>query len=79
MMALDHCCQVQRHSHADRGHDLYSTPAVAVEALLRVVELPPGAIWEPACGRARSPMSCAREALSNWVITTEMVPGTLRL
>ena len=48
---LDHSCQVQRHSHAERGHDLYETPAVAVEALLRVLPLPTGAIWEPACGR----------------------------
>ena len=47
---LDHRCQVQRHSHAERGHDLYETPAVAVEALLRVLPLPTGAIWEPACG-----------------------------
>jgi hypothetical protein len=48
---LDHSCQAQRHSHAERGHDLYETPAVAVEALLRVLALPGGAIWEPACGR----------------------------
>src|SRR5215468_535558 len=48
---LDHSCQAQRHSHAERGHDLYETPAVAVEALLRVLALPSGAIWEPACGR----------------------------
>jgi hypothetical protein len=33
----------------DRGADLYETPAVAVEALLRVEKLPV-AIWEPACG-----------------------------
>jgi hypothetical protein len=30
---------------------LYETPAVAVEALLRVHLLPAGTIWEPACGR----------------------------
>jgi hypothetical protein len=48
---LDHSCQAHRHSHAERGHDLYETPAVAVEALLRVLPLPSGAIWEPACGR----------------------------
>ena len=48
---LDHFCQVQRHPHAERGHDLYESPAVAVEALLRVLELPSGAIWEPACDR----------------------------
>jgi hypothetical protein len=47
---LDHSCQVQRHPLAERGLDLYETPAVAVEALLRVERLP-HRIWEPACGR----------------------------
>jgi hypothetical protein len=47
---LDHSCQVQRHSLAERGLDLYETPAVAVHALLRVESLP-RRIWEPACGR----------------------------
>ena len=41
---------MQRHPHAERGVDLYETPAVAVEALLRV-ERPPRKVWEPACGR----------------------------
>jgi hypothetical protein len=49
-MALDHSCQVQRHPHSERGHDCYSTPAVAVEALLRTETLP-HRLWEPACGR----------------------------
>jgi hypothetical protein len=49
-MALDHSCQVQRHTHAERGLDLYETPAVAVEALLRVERLPTR-IWEPAAGK----------------------------
>jgi hypothetical protein len=49
-MALDHSCQVQRHPHAERGLDLYETPSVAVEALLRAEQLP-HRIWEPACGR----------------------------
>jgi hypothetical protein len=47
---LDHSCQVQRHPLAERGLDCYETPAVAVEALLRVEQLP-RRIWEPACGR----------------------------
>jgi hypothetical protein len=47
---LDHSCQVQRHTNAERGHDLYETPSVAVEALLRVEQLP-YRIWEPAAGR----------------------------
>jgi hypothetical protein len=47
---LNHSCQVQRHRHADRGLDLYETPAVAVKALLRA-EAVPLEIWEPASGR----------------------------
>lgn len=34
---------------ANRGDDLYQTPAEAVHALLGVEKLPPR-IWEPACG-----------------------------
>src|SRR5262245_36449660 len=48
---LDHRCQAERHSHPERGYDLYETPSVAAEALLRVLALPRGPIWEPACGR----------------------------
>lgn len=47
---LDHSCQVQRHTLAERGHDLYETPAVATLALLRVERLPHW-LWEPAAGR----------------------------
>lgn len=39
----------QAHALADRKDDLYETPEVAVEALLRVEKLPHH-IWEPACG-----------------------------
>src|SRR5262245_52811880 len=39
-----------RHSYAERGHDCYSTPPVAVEALLEVEALP-YCIWEPCAGR----------------------------
>jgi hypothetical protein len=41
-MALDHSCQVQRHPLSERGLDLYETPDVAVEALLRVERLQGG-------------------------------------
>ena len=47
---LDHSCQVQRHTLAKRGDDLYETPGVAVEALLRHEQLPHW-LWEPAAGR----------------------------
>lgn len=46
---LDHSCQVQRAPLSERGDDLYETPAVAVEALLRA-EAVPHHLWEPACG-----------------------------
>src|SRR5262245_56038594 len=49
-MALDHSCQVQRHALSERGADLYETPSVAVEALLRVEKIPHG-VWEPCAGR----------------------------
>jgi hypothetical protein len=49
-MALNHSCQSSRHKNDERGLDLYSTPAVAVEALLKVEKLPHW-IWEPAAGR----------------------------
>lgn len=48
-MALDHSCQVQRHTNAARALDLYETPGCAVHALLRVEKLPLR-IWEPAAG-----------------------------
>lgn len=49
-MALDHSCQVQRHPHAERGHDCYGTPPEAVTALLKVEKLP-RRLWEPCAGR----------------------------
>jgi hypothetical protein len=39
----------KRAALAERGDDLYETPEVAVEALLRVERLP-RYLWEPACG-----------------------------
>ena len=39
-----------RHKLEDRGSDLYETPPVATEALLRVESLPHH-VWEPAAGR----------------------------
>lgn len=46
---LDHACQTGRHPLSERGHDLYETPPVAVEALLRAERIPTR-VWEPACG-----------------------------
>lgn len=54
--------QLGRSPLAERGHDLYETPACAIEALLRVEPLP-HQIWEPACGRGaiccQAQLSCA--------------------
>jgi hypothetical protein len=51
-MPLDHAMGQGRHTLAERKQDLYETPDVATEALLRVETLPHH-IWEPACGRGR--------------------------
>jgi hypothetical protein len=48
-VVLDHSCQVQRHTLAERTDDAYMSPPVATGALLRHVELPPR-LWECACG-----------------------------
>jgi hypothetical protein len=45
-----HGVQAGAHRHADRGADLYETPAVATEALMQAENLP-HRIWEPAAGR----------------------------
>ena len=68
---LDHSCQVQRHPLEERGVDLYETPAVAVEALLRVLPLPAGAIWEPACGRGA--IANVLRAHGHRVVCTDLV------
>lgn len=49
-MGQDSAVIGKRHTHAERGHDLYETPAVATESLLRVERLP-HRLWEPAAGR----------------------------
>lgn len=49
-MGQDSAIIGKRHSHAERGHDLYETPAVATESLLRAERLP-HCVWEPAAGR----------------------------
>jgi hypothetical protein len=47
---INHSCQPGRHPDSERELDLYETPEVAVEALLRVESLPP-CVWEPSAGR----------------------------
>lgn len=60
----------KRHTHAERGHDLYETPIEAVRALLAVEDLPPY-IWEPACGRGAI-VRPLREA-GHTVVATDLV------
>ena len=50
MPMLDMSSQSRRHPLAERGLDLYETPTVAVEAVLRVEPVPLG-VWEPSAGR----------------------------
>jgi len=40
----------KKHSQADRGFDLYETPACAVASLIQHEKLPHG-LWESSCGR----------------------------
>jgi hypothetical protein len=47
---LDPTCQVRRSPLSIRKDDLYETPSIATEKLLRAEKLP-SYIWEPACGR----------------------------
>ena len=69
-LMLDHSCQVQRHTYAERGHDLYETPGVAVRALLRVEKLP-HCIWEPACGRGK--LARVLRTAGHRVIETDLI------
>lgn len=59
---------------ADRGNDLYETPAAAIRALIRTVDLP-GVVWEPAAGRGA--ISREIEATGRRVVKTDLAayPG----
>lgn len=62
-----------RHALKARGNDLYETPAVATQALIRSGELLDTlAIWEPAAGRG----AIVRELLAakHKIVATELVP-----
>jgi hypothetical protein len=55
---------------SERGNDLYETPAVATEALLRVEKLP-HVLWEPCCGPG-SIVTTLRDA-GHFVIAGDLV------
>jgi hypothetical protein len=65
-----HSTQPRTHTHADRGNDLYETPAVAVLALLQAESLP-RPIWECAAGRGAI-VNVLRDA-SHTVIASDLV------
>ena len=56
---------------ADRRDDLYETPPEAVRALLSVEQIPPGAIWEPACGPGA--IAHALRSVGHRVYATDLV------
>jgi hypothetical protein len=68
---LDHSCQVQRHPHSERGHDLYETPVAAVVALLNAEPDLPHKLWEPAAGRGA--MVRALRETGHAVIASDLV------
>lgn len=50
---------------SERGDDLYETPEVAVESLLRIEKLP-NRIWEPACGPGSIVRVLRRRGFTVW-------------
>jgi hypothetical protein len=68
---LDHSCQVQRHTLAERGDDAYMTAPCATEALLRHERLP-RRLWEPACGDGTGILDVLRAA-GHEVIGSDLV------
>jgi hypothetical protein len=73
---LDHSAQSGRHPLAERGNDCYSTPAVAIDALLTVESLP-YRIWEPAAGYGNI-VSALRDA-GHKVIASDIIRYTFPL
>lgn len=66
---LDHSTGTGTHTLAERGPDCYETPAVAVQALLKVEKLPKY-IWEPACGSGN--IVRALEAAGHEVVASDL-------
>src|SRR5262249_8719958 len=62
---------VAMHPYSERGVDLYETPTPAVHALLAAEPLPPGNVWEPACGPGAI-VRVLREA-GHRVVATDLV------
>jgi hypothetical protein len=73
---LQHSAQSGRHSFAERGNDCYSTPAVAVDALLAAESLP-YRIWEPAAGHGN--IVCVLRDAGHAVIASDVIHYTFAL
>jgi hypothetical protein len=66
---LSHAINAGRHTLADRGPDLYSTPPEATRALLDAVALP-SCVWECACGKGA--ISKVLESAGHHVLSTDL-------
>lgn len=73
---LDHSAQSGSHPLEERGNDCYSTPAVAIDALLTVKSLP-YRIWEPAAGHGN--IVSALRAAGHKVIASDIIRYTFPL
>ena len=64
----------KRHALAERGNNLYETPACAVHALMKRVDLPAD-IWEPCAGRGA--ISRELRKAGHFVVASDLVahPG----
>jgi hypothetical protein len=69
-MTLSHSTNTGQHAHSERGLDLYETAPCAVEALLRVEQLPRH-VWEPATGR--NAISDVLRAHGHHVVASDIV------
>jgi hypothetical protein len=70
-VALDHSSQSRRASYDERGHDLYETPDVATQALLRAYPQLPMKLWEFAAGR--NAMVDVLRASGRQVLATDLI------
>ena len=68
---------VLKRALSERGNDIYQTPKVAVEALLRVERLPPQ-LWDRAAARrhrrrAARPRSPGHRLVTSWITDVQII------
>jgi hypothetical protein len=73
---LNHACQTGQHPHRDRAHDCYSTPPVAVDALLTVESLP-HYLWE--CAAGHGPIVTVLREAGHRVVASDVMHYTFEL